>query len=185
MRHPRTRYGTQAGTFGAAARPGPAVASGTLTAPHPAHELASRTAGEVMITHAKTLPLDTTLERAGAAFGDPHVHMLLLARDGVLHGTLLRRDLVTAGPLTDRALCLATLTGRTTAPDTRLAALEERLLASDRRLAVVDAGHRLLGLLCLKRHHRGFCTDQGVLARAHERNPTGCESPPDQRAGRV
>ena len=39
--------------------------------------------------------------------------------------------------------------------DARLALLENGI----RRAAVVDDGGRLLGLLCLKRHGNGFCTD--------------------------
>lgn len=37
-----------------------------------------------------------------------------------------------------------------------------------RRLAVVDADNRLLGLLCLKRDLSGFCTDSGFNARAQD-----------------
>ena len=37
-----------------------------------------------------------------------------------------------------------------------------------RRLAVVDRSGHLLGLLCLKRSGRGFCSDAGVAARAAE-----------------
>lgn len=135
----------------------------------PAAELADRTAAELMITCPKTLPVDTTLEHARAAFNDPHVHMLLLADNGVLHGTLLRTDLLTPAPPTSRALPLASLTGRVTAPEARIAAIHESLARSERRLAVVDTTNRLLGMLCLKRHQRGFCTDQGVFARARER----------------
>jgi hypothetical protein len=34
---------------------------------------------------------------------------------------------------------------------------------------VVDSDHRLLGLLCLKRHLGGFCSDDGVAERRRAR----------------
>jgi hypothetical protein len=42
------------------------------------------------------------------------------------------------------------------------------LLEKRRRLAVVDHTGRLLGLLCLKHDGRGYCTDEGIRARATE-----------------
>jgi hypothetical protein len=41
--------------------------------------------------------------------------------------------------------------------------------AGRRRVAVVTDGGRLVGLLCLKRSGRGFCSDAGIRARAEER----------------
>jgi len=40
-----------------------------------------------------------------------------------------------------------------------------------RRLAVVDDGGVLVGLLCLKRTGRGFCSDLDVASRAASRRP--------------
>jgi len=37
--------------------------------------------------------------------------------------------------------------------------------AGQRRAAVVDGDGLLLGLLCLKHHGGGFCTDAGVASR--------------------
>jgi len=57
-----------------------------------------------------------------------------------------------------------------------------------RRLAVVDPGGRLAGLLCRKRSGRGFCSDEGVAARAADRSlsasrPTNGIEPPDCSSG--
>ncbi|MGW1564687.1 hypothetical protein ACWCQ1_51030 [Streptomyces sp. NPDC002144] len=41
-----------------------------------------------------------------------------------------------------------------------------------RRLAVTDGCGRLLGLLCLKRSGNGYCSDEGIRARADERERT-------------
>jgi hypothetical protein len=46
------------------------------------------------------------------------------------------------------------------------------LAAGLRRLAVVDGQGSLLGLLCLKRHLGGFCSDADVAARRG--NTPGC-----------
>lgn len=140
--------------------------TGTLPVPDTAHH----TAAELMITCPKTLPIQTTVGQARAVFDDQHVHMLLLEHGGILHGALLRTDLLTATSSNERALALATLEDRTAQPDERVAAIGERLVGSGRRLAVVDGTGRLHGLLCLKRDRTGFCTNDGVAARARERN---------------
>ncbi|MBA0126741.1 CBS domain-containing protein [Haloechinothrix sp. YIM 98757] len=158
------RYCTRAHTLGAETQLGA--------------EFAQHTAAEVMVTRPKTLPIDTSLEEARAIFDDDlHVRMLLLVDDGVLHGTLLRTDLLSTRAPTDLALPLARLTDRTTNPDERIIAIHERLVASGRRLAVIDTNHRLLGLLCLKRHQSGFCSDEGIMARAREREAAGRPAP--------
>ncbi|WP_165956547.1 CBS domain-containing protein [Kribbella antibiotica] len=125
---------------------------------------------DCMITAPKTLPLNASVEAARAEFEDTHVHLLLLVADGILHGTILRTDLLNAPPETP-ALSHATLTNRTIAPNEPITTAQQSLARlGQRRLAVVDATNRLLGLLCLKRDHTGFCTDEGVAARARERD---------------
>lgn len=54
-----------------------------------------------------------------------------------------------------------------------LGRLDARTLRSDLTMedAVVDDG-RLLGLLCLKRHGNGLCTDAGVASRCTARHAT-------------
>lgn len=126
------------------------------------------TAADVMVTVPKTHPVDASVAQVRAAFADDHVHMVLLVSDGVLHGTVRRTDLPPAPP-DGPALRFATLVGRTVAPDEPAEALRLRLVAAgQRRLAVVGARHALLGLVCLKRSGTGFCTDEGVAARARE-----------------
>ncbi|NNG36222.1 CBS domain-containing protein [Nakamurella aerolata] len=66
------------------------------------------------------------------------------------------------------------LTGRSVHPDVPLAAAAQRLsTAGRRRLAVVDGDGLLVGLLCLKRSGRGFCSDADVLARSLDPD-SGC-----------
>jgi CBS-domain-containing membrane protein len=122
-----------------------------------------------MVTAPWTHGCDLTVAGAREAFADAHVHMLLLTDSGVLQGTLLRDDLAAATEPTLPALDRATLAARTVSPDhpveEALALMREQ---GTRRLAVVDAGGHLLGLLCLKRTRDGFCSDADVRARALE-----------------
>lgn len=130
------------------------------------------TATDAMVSSPKTWPGGTTVAEARAAFTDDHVHMLLLVSDGVLLGTLVRDDLLGHARLAAAALQLATLRDRTTRPEQPIEEVRQQLIATGhRRLAVVDDGGRLLGLLCLKRDLVGFCSDSGVSARATDRRP--------------
>lgn len=124
--------------------------------------------GDVMIRHPKVLAPDATVREVRAVLRDDHVHMVLLVSDGLLHGTLVREDLM-AAPGGDRALELSRLVGRTVGPDAPAELVRQRLVGGGlRRLAVVDRQGRLLGLLCLKRRQTGFCGDADVAARAAE-----------------
>lgn len=124
---------------------------------------------DAMVTRPWTHGTDLDVAAAHEAFTDAHVHMLLLTEDGVLHGTLLREDLDARLDPRAPALGVATLAGRTTAPDTSLTdAVEAMRRRGTRRLAVVDADRRLLGLLCLKKTLDGFCSDADVRSRALE-----------------
>ncbi len=130
--------------------------------------LAAR-AADVMVTRPKTLPVDATTAEVRDALCDDHVNLVLLVSDdGVLCGTITRGDVPVDG--TDAggpALVHARLAGRTVAPDAPMADTHPRLVASGlRRLAVIAADGRLLGLLCLKRSGTGYCSDEGVAARA-------------------
>ncbi len=74
----------------------------------------------------------------------------------------------------DAAAGLAPLAGRTVGPAEDLERVRLRMVAQGiRRLAVVDDGGALLGLLCLKRSGSGFCSDDDVAARAAERRGPG------------
>jgi len=124
----------------------------------------------VMVTIPKTMPITLTVGQAVEAFANPHVHLLLLTEDGVLKGAVQREDLDAGTPQTAPALGIAQLEGRTVAPERPVSeALALMKQSGQRRLAVVDVDGRLLGLLCLKRDRTGFCTDNGVAARAAER----------------
>lgn len=134
-----------------------------------------RTASDVMVTAPKTLPADASVAQVWATFSDDHVHMVLLVGDGVLHTTVRRGDLGADAPPGASARSYGTLAGRTVAPHESAETVRLRLVGSgQRRLAVVGAGHELLGLVCLKRDGTGFCSDEGVAARARERAVPDC-----------
>jgi CBS domain-containing protein len=124
---------------------------------------------DAMVTRPWTHGADLDVAAAREAFTDSHVHMLLLTERGVLRGTLVREDL---SPRLDPdlpALEVALLAGRTAAPDASLGdAVAFMRRHGSRRLAVVDADLRLLGLLCLKKSLDGFCSDADVRSRAFE-----------------
>jgi CBS domain-containing protein len=110
--------------------------------------------------------LRATVAEARAAFADEHVHMLLLTDNGRLLGTLIARDLPASGGDVP-ASGYATLDGHIVPP--HLSAEDARrllLTRGQRRRAVIDNSGRLLMLLCLKRRHTGFCSDDDVAARA-------------------
>jgi CBS domain-containing protein len=126
---------------------------------------------EVMVTHPKTLGPDSTADQARASFSD-HVHMaLIVASDGRLVTTIEPADIPCETPGSTPARGFGTLVGRTIHPRSALNSVTAALRGSGRRrLAVVDDQNRLLGLLCLKRSGDGYCSDEGVRARAEERS---------------
>lgn len=133
-----------------------------------------RTAADVMITQVKTLPDCACIAQVRDQFADDHVHMVLLVRAGVLHGTLLRSDLPADLPSGSSAVGVSTLAGRTAAPGDDMERIRRTMAQHGlRRLAVIDERRRLLGLVCLKRSATGFCDDAGVAARRRERVPSG------------
>lgn len=152
-----------------------AVPGGERAAGRSGERPVERTVADAMVTRPKTWPASTTTVRdAVEAFTD-HVHLLLLVEGDQLVGTLARTDLAQAEAADAErpALELATLSGRTVAAHTPLDEAADRLGEQGvRRVAVIDEHQRLLGLLCLKRHRRGFCSDAGVAARAAEREAT-------------
>lgn len=112
---------------------------------------------------------DMSAGAARAFFTDDHVHALLLVRDGVLVAVVERDDLAGV-PDSARARAVGSLAGRVIGPDEDLEATRLVMAAQHRRrLAVVDQRGLLLGLLCLKRHGRGFCSSEDVAAREAER----------------
>ena len=136
-----------------------------------------RTVSDAMITMPKTLGVEISLADAQHALCDTHVHMLLLTRDGILHGTLVREDVRRELDPRRPAVTLATLAGRTISPDLPLAEATRIMDGSmARRLAVTDRAGRLLGLLCLNRTRQRYCTEADVVARASAEQ---LEWPPD------
>jgi predicted transcriptional regulator len=128
------------------------------------------TVADAMIGHPHTLGVEITVADARLALADTHVHMLLLTRGGVLHGTLVRGDLLPELDQRRPAVTLALLAGRTIGPDR---SLDEAMTVLDRtmarRLAVTDSTGTLLGLLCLNRTRQRFCTEADVRARTADR----------------
>jgi CBS domain-containing protein len=134
-----------------------------------AHE---QSIAEAMISDPKTHSVEISLADAIDAFTDTHIHMLLLTRDGILHGTLVRDDLPPGLDPRRPAVSLATIVERTICPTRSLDEATQRLNRSmARRLAVTNADRSLVGLLCLKRTRLGFCTEADVLARRDGESP--------------
>ena len=131
---------------------------------------------DAMIRYPKLCGTDTTAGQARAHLADDHVHALLVAHDGVLLAVVEREDLAGAAP-EEPIWLLGRLGDRVVAADDDLAIvtrdMDER---GRRRLAVVDRGGRLAGLLCRKRFGRGFCSDDGIAARAAGRGSCGVEA---------
>ena len=113
---------------------------------------------------------DVSVGAARAFFTDGHVHALLLVEDGVLVAVVERDDL-DGVPDGERARTVGTLAGRVAGPADDLEATRRAMAVREqRRLAVVDERGALLGLLCLKRHGRGFCSATDVAAREADRS---------------
>jgi CBS domain-containing protein len=121
---------------------------------------------EVMIRRPKLCGMQTTVEQARVCLEDDHVHALLVTRDGVLVAVVEREDLAGAAP-EEPIWLLGRLGDRVVGVDDDLAVVSREMHeCGRRRLAVVDGGGRLAGLLCRKRSGQGFCSDDGIAARA-------------------
>lgn len=132
------------------------------------HAVTGNRVGDVMVARPRTHHAGCTVAEVRAYLADDHVHMaLIVAVDGRLVTTIERSDLADARSDRAPARALGTLAGRTAAPADPLDAATAVLLRQRRRrLAVVDASGRLLGLLCLKRSGTGYCSDAGIRERA-------------------
>lgn len=128
-----------------------------------------RTVADAMIHVPKVCDPTTTIAQAHVLFRNDHVHALLIIDGGRLLSVVERRDL-DLRPSRLPAHLAGRIHGRVIAPDTDLSSAWRSMTnAQRRRLAVIDEHARLLGLLCLKRTGRGFCSDTDVRARAAER----------------
>lgn len=125
---------------------------------------------EAMLRRPKVCPPSTTVAQAREMLGDDHVHALLVVDAGVLLAVVERPDIEGAPPEAP-AVGRGVLTGRVVGPDADLRATWDAM--TGRRLAVVDPHGVLLGLLCLKRSRRGFCSAEDVAARERERRLAG------------
>ena len=132
----------------------------------PALGTAPQAVDDVMIRFPKVCGTDTTVGEAREHLLDDHVHTLLIVDGGVLVTAVEHADLLCA-PASDPAWSRGRLEDRVINVDADLAVVTREMHERDRRrLAVVDDGGRLVGLLCRKRSGHGFCTDDGIAARA-------------------
>lgn len=132
---------------------------------------ASATVGDAMLRHPTVHPAGLTVREARAAFeASAKLRVLLLVHDGLLVSMVVREDLSGAEDPSTAAADVGTLDGACVAADAPLGATFEDMVRSGRRrLAVVEPGGRLIGLLCLKASRSGFCTDAGVAAMRRSR----------------
>jgi CBS domain-containing protein len=136
------------------------------------------TVAEVMHTQPKLRDSTATAGDLRALFADGHVHAALIVDQHVLLTVIDRSDLPTPRTVAPdavepadawSALALGTLTGRCVLDTTGLDTAHRIMTATHRRrLAVVDANRRCVGLLCLKRNGTGFCSDHDVAARRRD-----------------
>ena len=125
-----------------------------------------------MIRRPKLCGTTTTVEQACAHLLNDHVHALLVTHHHLLIAVVEREDL-TGAAARDPAWPLGRLSGRVAGVGDDLARVTREMDEWGlRRLAVVDDGGLLVGLLCRKRSKRGFCSDDGVAARAAGQSKT-------------
>ncbi|MCX6407152.1 MAG: CBS domain-containing protein [Propionibacteriales bacterium] len=125
---------------------------------------------DAMLHEPKSWPTSLTVGDAREVLGDDHLHAILVVDGAVLRGVVVEGDVPDDATDDQPALAYAQLAGRTVRAGTGLDEAHELLERSrSRRLAVVDDAGVLVGLLCLKRHGRGFCSDAGVAARRASR----------------
>ncbi|MCO7237803.1 CBS domain-containing protein [Aeromicrobium sp. CnD17-E] len=136
----------------------------------PAAGRSSPVVEDEMLHRPKSWPTSLTVGHAREVLADDHLHAILVVDGAVLRGVIVEGDVPDDVEDDQPALVHARLDGRTVRVGTTLDEARELLEQSrSRRLAVVDAAGLLVGLLCLKRHGRGFCSDAGVEARRASR----------------
>ncbi len=130
------------------------------------------TVADAMIRAPLTCGPATTVVQARDVFADDHIHAVLVVDGDRLLAVVERADLVGAAPdvlVRD----VGRLDGRVIGPEPEGERVRRAMVANrHRRLAVVDGGGALLGLLCLKRSGTGFCSDDDVAGRAADVPPT-------------
>ena len=130
------------------------------------------TVAEAMLAHPTLAGVDVTVGEMRSFLTGEHVHCGVIVSSGRrLRGVVLAGDLADA-PDDAPALSYASLEGRTVAATQDAEEAREAMVTSGtRRLAVVGEDQALLGLLCLKRTGRGFCSAGDVAARFADRVP--------------
>jgi predicted transcriptional regulator len=129
-----------------------------------------RIVADAMIATPKVLGAEATICDVKVQFENDHVHSVLIVDRGVLLAVVERSDLGLG--LSDQALARSAgrLSGRVIDGHEPLEPLRRSMIVSGiRRLAVVDRHGYLVGLLCLKRHGRGFCSAADLQSRANDR----------------
>lgn len=125
----------------------------------------TRTVADAMLTAPKVCDRGAVVADLHGLFEDEHVHCALVTDGSRLLSVVARDDL--GADRTLPASAVGTLRGRTVAASADLDSIHRRMAEKGiRRLAVVTETGQLLGLLCLKRTGIGFCSDEGVAARA-------------------
>jgi CBS domain-containing protein len=123
-----------------------------------------------MIPAPKISGSEATVRDMKALFENDKVHAVLIVDSGVLLAVVERSDLDQSTSDGASALSVGRLSGRVVAGDHSLQAAHRWMTGSGRRrLAVVDEDGRLVGLLCLKRDGRGFCSSADLQSRADAR----------------
>jgi hypothetical protein len=136
------------------------------------------TVADAMVGQPKLFPLAATVGDVRRFFRDDHVHAALIVTQAECLAAVVERCDISGSPAPDdaRAAPFGRLAGRVVMPGASLRVAWLAMTATGkRRNAVISANGRLLGLLCLKASHAGFCSDEDVVARAGElkARPTG------------
>ena len=129
-----------------------------------------QTVADAMIQAPKTSGPEAAVRDMKALFENDKVHAVLIVDGDVLLAVVERSDLDQSTSDEASALSVGRLSGRVVTGDHSLQAAHRWMTGScARRLAVVDEDGRLVGLLCLKRDGRGFCSSADLQSRADAR----------------
>lgn len=128
---------------------------------------------DAVVRRPKLLGADATVADARHCLAGGKVHAALVVDGDRLLTVIVPEDVLDAHG-DDLARDHGRIEGRTVSPAADLEAVRNHMVdLGIRRLAVVDDELRLIGLLALKRSSLGFCSDEGIAARAAERATPG------------